>query len=143
MSEAKFENTVVLVCHGGTAMKEYIRFLSSDFVTPLKKRRMARASMCAELPSFTSAPTTPVPESPLVVEHRSASVGGESSNPEQTDFTIPLLDAASLQPPEGDVPSRLPNGLRPPSHHFSCTSAGSSTDNLFQVYIKYGHESTP
>ena len=104
-----------------------------DFVTPLKKRRMARASMCAELPSFTSAPATPVPESPLVIEHRSASVGGESSNPEVADFTIPLLDAASLQRPEGDVPNRLPNGFRPPSHHFSSTSAESSTDNIFEV----------
>lgn len=87
---------------------------------------MARASMCAELPTFTSAPVTPVPESPLVVEHRSVSVDG--------DFTVPLLNAASLHRPEGEAPDRLPNGFRPPAHHrFPSASAGSSSDNLFEV----------
>ncbi len=112
----------------------------SDFVTPLKKRRLARASMCVELPSFAALPGAPlVPESPLTIEHRSASVGGEPPSGAQPlqrgaggEFIVPLLDAASLQPPVDA--GKLPNGFRPPPHrHLSASSARSSTDSVFEV----------
>ncbi len=107
----------------------------ADFVTPLKKRRMARASICAELPTFTAAPGVGggpgavVPESPLAMGHRSVSVSGETTG-------VPLLDAASLQQHAEavDMSGRLPNGFRPPPHpHISRASAGSSADSVFEV----------
>ena len=88
---------------------------------------MARASMCAELPTFTSAPATPIPESPLVVGYRSASLDTEPSN--RAEFTIPLLNAASLHRQEGEASNRLPNGFRLPSPQFSSSSA----DNIIEV----------
>ena len=113
--------------------------LFSDFVTPLKKRRMARASMCAELPTFTSAPATPIPESPLVVGHRSASLDTELGN--RPDFTIPVLNAASLHRQEGEASNRLPNGFRLPSPQFSSPSADTSADNILEVRTTfYNHQ---
>ena len=74
-----------------------------------------------------------------MVGHRSASLDTELGN--RPDFTIPLLNAASLHRQEGEESNRLPNGFRLPSPQFSSPSADTSADNILEVRTTfYNHQ---